>query len=501
MKKIYTILLGLVVLSSVANSSFAQGTCATAINLGTPGSSSSCQTFTSGSGTTGSSPCAGSGWGGNSWSIYYVTFCTNASNTCVNFDFSSTGGWSGNIGFSLYQGSASCGTPVSLGAVQGCNDGWLAGTGTSFSPTNNSGQVVTAPNTCYTLRIAFQSAPSAANPISMCVYTQPSATNDYPCGAMPIGPTSQITNNDPTCSYGGGTWQSDPAPGQFCAGSLENTAWYTFTTSPTCVAPCTVVVTLSNIVCSGGGSGFQIGYFTGSCGSLSNFGCTSGSGGTVTTTITGLSPGQQIIIGIDGNAGASCTFSISASNTVPLPVSLLDFHAKVLNNRAVQLVWSTSSETNSDFYTIEKSYDGINYEFVSKVKAAGMSNEVLSYNTLDNNTIEKTTYYRLKQTDFDGIFEYIGTTVVKGQSKGIDKVLMYPNPVQNQAEITLNSNNSSNAEIQIFDMKGKLIMSDMLYVTEGTNRFILNTESFNKGIYFVIFSNEFGSEKLKFIKE
>lgn len=501
MKKIYTILLGVALLLSVANNAFAQGTCATAINLGTPSSSSSCQTFTSGSGTTGSSPCAGSGWGGNSWSIYYVTFCTNASNTCVNFNFSSSGGWSGNIGFTLYQGSASCGSVVSLGAVQACNDSWLAGTGTSFSPTNNSGQVVTAPNTCYTLRIAFASAPTAANPITMCVNTQAPATNDMPCGAMPIGPTAQTTNNDPTCAYGGGTWQGDPAPGQFCAGSLENTAWYSFTTSPTCTAPCTVVVSLTGIICSGGGSGFQIGYFTGSCGSLSNFGCTSGSGGTVTTTITGLSPGQQIIIGIDGNAGAFCTFNISASNTVPLPVSLLDFHAYVLNNKAVELIWSTSSETNSDFYTIEKSYDGENFEFVAKVKAAGMSNEVLKYSTFDNSPINRTTYYRLKQTDFDGTYEYIGQTAVKANNKGIEKLALYPNPASNQAEISIFSNNNTNTEIDIYDMSGKLILSDILMLNEGSNQFVMNIESFNKGMYFVILSNEFGTEKLKFVKE
>ena len=312
MKKIH--LLFLIFILNIGYN-YAQGSCATATNLGTPTTTQSCQTITSATGTTGGTSCTGGGWGGNSWHVRYVTFCTNASNSCVNLDFTSTGGWSGNINFTLYEGSASCGSVVPVGAVQQCQTGLTAGGTISFAPTNNSGVVVTTANTCYTLRMAFETAPTAANPIQICAYTQAPAANDVCSGAMPIDAVPQATHNDPACSYSGGPTTNSPTltPGSFCAGSLENTAWYTFTV----LANGSVVITIDGISCVGGGSGFQIGYFTGSCGSLTNIGCNSGSGSTVTTTITGLTAGQEFPVSNNTSlSGGGVTSSLNSPYAV-----------------------------------------------------------------------------------------------------------------------------------------------------------------------------------------
>lgn len=401
---------------------FGQGTCATATNLGTPTNTPSCQTITAATGTTGGSSCVGGGWGGNSFDVRYVTFCTNASNSCVNLDFNSPGGWAGNINFTLYQGSASCGTGVAVGAVQQCQTGLVAGGSISFAPTNNSGVVVTTANTCYTLRIAFETAPTAANPIQICAYTQAPAVNNVCSGAMSIDSQPQATNNDPACSYSGGPTTNSPTltPGSFCAGSLENTAWYTFTVLNTG----NVVITIGNITCVGGGSGFQIGYFTGNCGSLTNIGCNSGSGSTVTTTITGLTAGQIVTIGIDGNAGAYCTFNISATNTVLLPIELLFFTARERDNNNI-IEWVTALEVNNDYYTVEQSTDLYTWKTISKQKGSGTVNTPTMYTAIDYNVKKQVNYYRLRQTDYNGETRVYDITYINNKTKQKQLINIY----------------------------------------------------------------------------
>ena len=89
----------------------------------------------------------------------------------------------------------------------------------------------------------------------------------------------------------------------------------------------------------------------------------------------------------------------------PLPIELLSFEA-ICNNNSVNLLWSTASEKNNDYFTIERSSDGITFQTVLTVKGAGNSNQVINYSAIDEKPIDGIAYYRLKQTDYDGKFEY-----------------------------------------------------------------------------------------------
>ena len=89
--------------------------------------------------------------------------------------------------------------------------------------------------------------------------------------------------------------------------------------------------------------------------------------------------------------------------TSPLPIELLSFNA-VLENRIVKLTWKTASETNNDFFTLEKSKDGISWESFKTVDGAGSSSSILNYEDYDQNPYSGVSYYRLKQTDFNGAF-------------------------------------------------------------------------------------------------
>ena len=89
------------------------------------------------------------------------------------------------------------------------------------------------------------------------------------------------------------------------------------------------------------------------------------------------------------------------TNPTPLPVELLYFEAEVLQG-GVMLKWATASETNSDYYSLFRSIDAYSWEQIAEIPAAGNSNMLLEYKYFDPSLFYDISYYRLKQTDFDG---------------------------------------------------------------------------------------------------
>jgi autotransporter-associated beta strand protein len=143
----------------------------------------------------------------------------------------------------------------------------------------------------------------------------------------------------------------------------------------------------------------------------------------------------------------------------PLPISLINFDAKK-NGNSTALSWSTLSETNNDFFTVERTTDGVNYIELDKVDGAGNHNGILNYSTEDTNPVNGKNYYRLKQTDFDGNFEYSKLVLVEFEGiKSQKSISLYPNPsngnnvnvsisgVQNKSLIILRLSNSTGAEV------------------------------------------------------
>jgi hypothetical protein len=356
-----------------------QGTsCGSPVSLGTPTATSSCTTMSSA--TSGSSPCAGQGYGGNSNGVTFLNFCTNAANDCIQFDISN-GTASGNWSYTIY--TSGCTGVMDAGCVGDISAGGGAIT------TSDAGL---AANTCYTIRVVHANTGT----FTICDQTNPTINDDC---ANATSVDSTPDSDDNFCTTPGPTTNAPTiTPADLCAGSLENTAWYTFTVLNTN----DVTVVFDNIVCTGGGAGFQIGYFTGTCGSLSNLGCSSGSGGTVTTTITGLTAGDVVTFAMDGNAGANCTYDISATNTVLLPIELTYFRVTQESKLKNVLHWATASELNNDKFIIETSNDLTAWNNLREINGSGTSNTSTSYEFTDYSPTGTISYYRLKQIDFDG---------------------------------------------------------------------------------------------------
>ncbi len=351
------------------------------------------------------------------------------------------------------------------------------------------------PGNTYYVALSYASGGPCGNYVDVCIDVCDTPPNDICSGATSISNVPLSTDN--FCTTPGPTTNTPTiTPADLCAGTLENTAWFTFTV----LATADVVITFDNIVCTGGGAGFQIGYFTGSCGSLTNLGCSSGAGGTVVTTITGLNAGDVVTMAVDGNAGADCTFDLSATNTLPLPIELISFNAKAINNAYVQLGWVTQTEINNNFFTIERTKDGVNFEVVGIVDGAGNSTMIKNYNAEDTEPYLGTSYYRLKQTDYDQNFSYSNLVSVNIESQ-FDGAAIYPNPVSGNSQLTFNSSISGGYTISLFDISGRLIFDEQLNSVEGVNNINLDTEDLGQGVYFIKLQTGLESRVLKLIKK
>jgi len=112
--------------------------------------------------------------------------------------------------------------------------------------------------------------------------------------------------------------------------------------------------------------------------------------------------------------------------TSQLPISLLDFKARYKND-VVTISWTTLSETNNDYFTLERSLDGVNWEEIYTCKGAGSSNIIHNYSNIDYEQQSGTIYYRLKQTDLDGRFTYSNIESVS-RNRQHSKIIAFPNP-------------------------------------------------------------------------
>ena len=119
-----------------------------------------------------------------------------------------------------------------------------------------------------------------------------------------------------------------------------------------------------------------------------------------------------------------------------LPIKLVSFEAN-FNMDMIELRWITSTEINNDFFTIEKSKNLKNWEVVSIVNGAGNSNINIEYFELDYSPYEGISYYRLKQTDYDGNFEYFNIVPVKVDLSKNGEMNLFPNPISRGSNLSI----------------------------------------------------------------
>ncbi len=212
-----------------------------------------------------------------------------------------------------------------------------------------------------------------------------------------------------------------------------------------------------------------------------------GSGATITTgNVTSSSAPTAF------NSFSRFTLGNRIGGVNPLPIELLYFTATPINNK-VNLDWASATETNNDYYIIEKSIDGINFEFVTKVKAYGNGNSTnkQSYNALDENPYKGLSYYRLKQVDKTSDFKY--ANIVSVELKENSYINIYPNPATDKLYINA-SNNYNNSTIKIVSATGVEVKSAEQLITYNG---IIDLEDLASGMYFIVVNNGTSIQNIK----
>lgn len=165
-----------------------------------------------------------------------------------------------------------------------------------------------------------------------------------------------------------------------------------------------------------------------------------------------------------------------------LPIKLGDFNSDCINGER-QINWTTITEENNDYFTLERSVDGEEFEIVRTVDGAGNSLQQIQYSISDDVGYQ-IVYYRLKQTDFDGMYTYskiIGSECNSGFS-------VYPNPARNVV-IVESDKSQKIISVSIINALGEIVNQ---LQNSGDLKLRFNTEELKNGIYFVevILENE-----------
>ncbi len=179
----------------------------------------------------------------------------------------------------------------------------------------------------------------------------------------------------------------------------------------------------------------------------------------------------------------------------PLPVDLLSFNANI-NGDQVDIEWVTSTEINNDFFTIERSKDGKKWKKIAIVVGAGNSNQTRNYFEVDYEPIKGVSYYRLKQTDFDGKYERFNIVPVRYVQDVVSDngvISLFPSPVRHGETVNVEFTNIFEEELLVVmrDIKGREFYSKMIMNVEDGKLIGVPIEStIPPGVYLITASSE-----------
>ena len=214
----------------------------------------------------------------------------------------------------------------------------------------------------------------------------------------------------------------------------------------------------------------------------------SSSSGTFTISSLSCTTSIQIYakaITRDFNASYVLIDNVSITGNVALPIELLYFKPKYEDD-IVKLRWSTASEHNNDYFTIEKSYDGFTYEVIKTIPGAGNSTHVINYYEEDRSFTSSIVYYRLKQTDFDGQFVRTDWESVFIDKK-VTELEITPNPFDQELNITFISEINGVKTLKLTDLIGNVVYQEDIMVFNGINNLKIKLNPLSRGVYLLNF--------------
>ncbi len=195
---------------------------------------------------------------------------------------------------------------------------------------------------------------------------------------------------------------------------------------------------------------------------------------------------------------ATFTFNIA---DCPLPVELTNFDAKY-NGKTVDVKWSTATETNNDYFTVERTTNGIIYSamgIVQSLAPGGNSITALSYSLNDATVETGIYYYQLKQTDLNGDYKYSAIVPVSIGDEDATFVVT-PNPAKNTIDLFYEADGTTSI-LKIADAMGKEIYEEQMENTTGKQKHTITISKFPTGIYFIVLTMSTKTQGVKLVKQ
>lgn len=201
---------------------------------------------------------------------------------------------------------------------------------------------------------------------------------------------------------------------------------------------------------------------------------------------------KDINITISGNGITSRTIAVPAAAV--LPVQMASFTASFDFNK-VSLNWSTASEANNAYFTIERSADGTNYSSLAKVNGAGNSSALISYSYSDLSPVNGTSYYRIRQTDIDGNTTVSEVKTVKNNSTA-KNITVFPIPNTGNTINVAGVRDFRNYDLAVVGSTGAALYQTNLTTSSVT------LPSLAKGFYFIRLTDKMSGEttNIRYVK-
>ena len=168
-----------------------------------------------------------------------------------------------------------------------------------------------------------------------------------------------------------------------------------------------------------------------------------------------------------------------------LPIQLISFTGVAVEDKII-ISWQTASEKNNSFFTLEKSFNGIDFQELRRIPGANNSSLLIAYNCEDSKPVEGENYYRLKQTDSDGhehLFE-----VIYVRYGGNTKLQLFPNPAGEDRIVALSlPKGGSVNEITVYNSLNEIVFHDAgLQFSVGDKYVIQLSSQLSAGLYHVL---------------
>ncbi len=180
-------------------------------------------------------------------------------------------------------------------------------------------------------------------------------------------------------------------------------------------------------------------------------------------------------------------FTLGSVQRYALPITLIHFDALPMNENQVKVEWTTVQEIGNAFFSVERSTDGAEFTTIARIDGAGDSNEFLEYSYIDESPLVGQSYYRLKQTDFNGTFSYSELAPVYMNDWDSEQVSLYPNPVALGETIKIGYSITQDRPVQFsfVSLNGAILRSEDRILLASEQYVELSTAGLRKGMHII----------------